>query len=490
MAQETVTTNAADAVLSRKERFFFSLGDFNSGSTGLVTAVYAVYLVANGLKISTAAIIIMVGKIWGAFAEPIIGTISDNTRSNFGRRRPFMVAGGALIVFSFALLFFPLYYLDGAAFKILIYLTGYILYMSTLTLAQCPYIAMGAEITANHDERNKMNTLRTIVSFLSSLLSAGIPILLTESLNAGNVSVTTFSLVMIFAFGTLYALPTILAAVYSKERVPVPLEKYKFSIKEFFRPLKVKAFRLTVIMYVLIMICADVVGANIIYMAEYGMNIDFSAFNILAVMMAAFAFTIPLHNKLMVKFSKAKLYRIGIPLYIVGAYFLCFYPENWNQYGLYLVAVVIGVGMCGAQNMPWFIFPDVTDIGELKNGSANPGIYGGVMTFSCQIITAIAMGLAGVALQLSGFVEPGTDANGIVETVIQPPSAVLGLRLTLFLPILIFVGAAFFVSIRLKISPERSKLVTKILHLRRENKLSEMTADETAEYEKIQKELY
>ncbi|MDR3294149.1 MAG: MFS transporter [Clostridiales bacterium] len=483
-------SSGTDVILSKKERFLFSLGDFNAGSIGLVVAVYIAFLAANHVDAWLAGVIIMIGKIWGAITDPIIGTLSDNTRGKYGRRRPYIVVGGIMIFFTFAALFLPLYALNSIGFKIFVYLSGYLMFSTVISLVGVPYQALSTEITANHTERNKINTLRTIISFFSSLVSAGIPILLTESLNNGKIKVGEFSAIMIFAFGLLYAAPTILSAVYAKERLPVPKERTKFSVKEFLKPLKQKSFLRLVIMYVFILTCADVVGANIIYMANFGLDTDFSALLILGAMMAAFAVMIPIHGKLTEKKSKAYLFRIGVPFYVGGVILLCFFPPFLNQYLLFAVAVIIGLGLSGCQLMPSFLFPDLVDIGELKFGTRNTGVYSGVMTFLQKIVTGVAVGLSGIILDLSGFIEPTVDANGIVSEVVQPSSAVLGLRLVVTVPIVILVTVAFFVSLGIKVSPSRSKFVTKLLALKREDRLNELTEAEQAEYEAIKKECF
>jgi oligogalacturonide transporter len=479
-----------DVKLSKKERFLFSLGDFNAGAFGLVIAVYTAYLIMNNVSVALAGIIIMIGRIWGAIADPLVGFLSDNTRTKYGRRRPYIFVGGVFILFSFAMLFLPLYKMPSEWFKFGIYLSAYLMFSTVGSMLTAPMNALAAEITANHDERNKINTIRMIISFVSSLVSAGVPIVLTEALSDGKITVPACSVIMIFAFGAMYAAPTILAAVYSKERLPIPEEKNKFSLKEFLTPLKQKSFLYLALVYALPLACADLVAANIIFMADYGLAINFSAFSILAVMMFFFACMIPVHGKLMEKRTKPFLFRVGIPFYILGVSLLCFYPESWNEYFLFAVAAVIGIGMAGCQLMPNYMFPDVVDIGELKFGTRNAGAYNGVMTFMQKIFSAALIGLSGIILKAAGFVEPSTDAAGNVTDIIQPPSAVLGLRLVVMLPLVICVAASFFISMRLKISPERSRLVTKLLAAKREDGSLELTDADAAEYEKIKKECF
>ncbi|MDR2091111.1 MAG: MFS transporter [Clostridiales bacterium] len=474
--------------LSAKERFLFSIGDFNAGAFGLVLAVYTVFLYANSLTASAAGIIVMIGRVWGAAADPIVGILSDNTRGKHGRRRPYIFAGGIFIVFAFAMLFLPLYDLPSQTFKFIIYLAAYLMFSTVSSMLVVPCAALATEITADHDERNKINTLRTVISFLSSIVSAGVPIILTEALQDKKISVTAFSLIMIFVFGAMYAVPTVLSAVYAKERLPVPAERTRFSLKAFFAPLKQKSFVYLVIIYAATLACADLVGSEIILMAEFGLDIDFSAFSILGVMMFFLALMIPVHGRLMKKHSKAFLFRAGIPFYIAGVILLCFYPPDWNDYFLFAVAAAIGVGMAGCQLMPWYIFPDVVDLGELKTGTRNAGAFSGLMTFMQKLLSAVLIGLAGIILDASGFLEPAANADGIVAASAQPESAIIALRFVVAAPLVVALIISFFVAAKLKTSPERSRLVTKILALKRTDRLDELTDGESAEYERIKKE--
>ncbi|MDR2046428.1 MAG: MFS transporter [Clostridiales bacterium] len=486
-----------DGAVGGKERFFAAIGDFFGGGAGsMITTIYVVYLAMNGLGPGGAASIVMIAKIWDAVTDPMMGVISDNTRSKYGRRRPYIFAGGLLVMLSFALLFMPLYEVKNGAFVYVFYLFAYLVFSTVSTVISVPYSALLSEISTDPNERNRVNTVRLVVSMLSSAISAGVPIFLVETLRDREMSVDSFSLMMIFGFGLLYAVPLVLCAAFSKERVPMPMEKTVFSIKEFFKPLKLKAFVYLVVMYFSAFTCMDLITTNIIYFMDYGVEFKIGggsgAFLILAAIMASYAAMIPLHNKLMRTKSKALLFRAGIPLYIAGIVFLCLYPKEWNQYPLFLVAAAIGVGMSGCQLLPWYIFPDVVDLGELKFGKRNSGSFSGIMTFIRKTTAAVAIGVSGWVLELAGFVVPTTDAaTGFVTDSAQTAEAVLGLRLVIMIPIILLTSAAFIFSTKLKISPERSKLVERALILRRGGGgADEMTENDEVEIGKIKKDCF
>lgn len=482
----------ANVILSRKEKLAFAGGDlFGGGAQSLVATVYLVFLVMNGLSATLAGSIIMIAKIWDAVTDPVMGIISDNTRTKWGRRRPYLFAGGICLVFSLGLLFLPLYALGSPWFRYFVYLLAYLIYNSVSTMIHVPYSSFSTEMTSDYYEKNKVNTMRLVFSMVSGAISAGVPILLVERLNKGQISVPLFSAIMIFGFGLFYAIPLMITAKVCRERLPLPEEKLKFSFANFLKPLKLKAFVYLLLMYLFAFTCMDIISTNIVWFVSYGLAVEsYSSFLLLVVIMVFYAAMIPVHNALM-KRDKAKpfLFRAGIPLYMAGIVILGLYPQGFNDYLILPICIIIGIGLSGCQLMPWYIFPDVVDLGELKFGIRNTGSFSGLMTFTRKTTVAIAIGISGAVLDLAGFVKPVTDAaTGIVTSFEQPASAIWGLRLVIMVPILLFLTFAYIASKKLKLNPRRSVLVGRIIADR--SVVDTLDADDTAELERIKQELF
>lgn len=482
----------ANVILSRKEKLAFAGGDlFGGGAQSLVATVYLVFLVMNGLSATLAGSIIMIAKIWDAVTDPVMGIISDNTRTKWGRRRPYLFAGGICLVFSFGLLFLPLYALESPWFRYFVYLLAYLIYNSVSTMIHVPYSSFSTEMTSDYYEKNKVNTMRLVFSMISGAISAGVPIVLVESLNKRQISVPMFSAIMIFGFGLFYAIPLLITAKVCRERLPLPEEKLKFSFANFLKPLKLKAFVYLLLMYLFAFTCMDIISTNIVWFVSYGLAVEsYSSFLLLVVIMVFYAAMIPVHNALM-KRDKAKpfLFRAGIPLYMAGILVLGFYPQGFNDYLILPVCIIIGIGLSGCQLMPWYIFPDVVDLGELKFGIRNTGSFSGLMTFTRKTTVAIAIGISGAVLDLAGFIKPVTDAaTGIVTSFEQPASAIWGLRLVIMVPILLFLTFAYIASKKLKLNPRRSVLVGRIIADR--SVVETLDEDDIAELERIKQELF
>lgn len=490
MAKKKQTkTDSPVTELKVKEMLAFSSGElYGSGATSMVASVYMVFLVLNGLTATAAASIIMVAKIWDAVTDPAMGIISDNTRTKWGRRRPYLFVGAFMLIFSLAMLFMPLHAVESTGFKYFVYLLAYLIYNTLSTMINVPYLSMSAELTSDYEEKNRLQIIRQAFAMLAGAISAGVPIFLLEQLHKGKMTLNRFSLFMIFGFGIYYAIPLLIASIFSRERTPIPEEKVKFSLKNFLLPLRLKAFVYLLTMYFMAYSGLDLITTNVVWVFKYGFKVEsYSSFIILAVISASYALTIPLYNRLMKKdMAKPFLYRADIPLYIAGVIILGLYPAGFNDYLILPLCVLIGFGMSGAMLMPWITFPDVVDVGELKFGSRNTGSYSGMMTFVRKSTTAVSILISGIVLDSTGFRKPITDySTGLVTNYEQPDSAIWGLRAVLVLPICIFMIIAYFAAKKLTLTADRSRLIDKL----NKGGQAESPAEE-AELEAIKKELF
>ena len=138
---------------------------------GVVLSFFLTNLVLVGIKNAElyAAIIIVVSKVWDAISDPLMGVISDNTRSKIGRRRPWIIIGGALVPVAFAIMFMPwAKNIQNQALRIVYACVGYFLLCTVNTISQVPYASLSAEISGDFKERNKANSIKLLFSLICS----------------------------------------------------------------------------------------------------------------------------------------------------------------------------------------------------------------------------------------------------------------------------------------------------------------------------------
>jgi len=434
-----------------KERFIFALGDlYGGGGQTIISVLYLVFITnVIGISPGIAGTIIMISKAWDAINDPLMGMITDRTKTKIGRRRPFILVGGILLIPALALLWLP-HSINGTFFKVVYMLLTYLLYYTVNTIIAVPYSALSTEITNDFNERNKVNLTRLIFSMVATAICTLVPTMLFETYTKGGLSIIAFYLIMVFVFGAVFTIPLILIGLFTKERTPYE-EPEKFKVEKFVEPLKVKGFRKLVVMYICQALALDMASAVVIYYGLYVVNISSTIF--LGTFLGMQLLMFPLLYRLVQNISKTKIYAYGLPLTILMSLGIAFFPQGQHPLLLYVIVGLAALGFSGAQLMSWIIFPDAVDIVELKLKERNTGVCSGVMTFIRTGSSALAVFIIGWVLELTGFLTP-TEA---IPEPLQPESAIWGIRMIFVLGLGLLILIGYFVARSFKISPTISK---------------------------------
>lgn len=141
----------------------------------LILFVPQLYASHFGLSLATIGFIFFLGRFWDVASDPIVGTLSDRTRTRFGRRRPWITAGGALFGVGSALLFFPPatvppLYLGAALF---IFYAGW-------TMIEIPFSAWAGELSGQYHERTRIVTYQQTMRAVGLLLVLILPTLIEQ----------------------------------------------------------------------------------------------------------------------------------------------------------------------------------------------------------------------------------------------------------------------------------------------------------------------
>lgn len=504
----TVNSAALGDVVPGKEKLCYGIGGFmDGGAVALMSCIMLKYMTsALGIAMAVASTIMMAAKIWDAITDPLMGFISDNTRGRWGRRKPYMVVGGALVIVALLLLFLPVrswgVSVGGCTAFVLIF---YLVWNTVSTITQVPYCSMSGDISPSFKERNNANTVKLVFTSLSSGISYVVPLVLIEAMISKdgylfmpNISPTTFWLATSLGFGILFGGGLIICGIFVKERVRVNTPKVKFDIKQFVNnyvePYKNRSYRWHIAMYCTAFMCMDMISALAVYYATdvwhgyklFGM--DFSSLFIVAPLMVAAVIMFPLGRVMMDKKSKQFVFRMGLPFYIAGGIMFMVMDPSWTPPILVpVVSFIMGLGFSGAQMMPWMIFPDTVDVAELATGKRPTGTYSGMMTLARKVAGAFAVGLVGWIIGGAGYIENTTgDASAYVQ---QPESALLAIKLVMGLAIVVFITLAMISSFRYKVTSEKLKRIRYFNDLGERGLLGELNEEEKAERIALIKEL-
>lgn len=135
----------------------------------------ALYAQHYGLSLSVIGMIFLAERLWGAAADPLIGALSDRTRSRFGRRRPWIAAGGLIFGLSALFLFFP----PDTVSPFYLGLTLFAFYLGW-SMIQIPFYAWSGEISGRYHERTRVQTYQTVAASSSLLLVLILPTIVDQ----------------------------------------------------------------------------------------------------------------------------------------------------------------------------------------------------------------------------------------------------------------------------------------------------------------------
>ena len=157
----------------------YGIGDLGANLVFLATLFYVLYYFTDvlGIPPETPGIIVLASKFWDASIDPVMGNISDRTRSRWGKKRPFLLFGAVPVGIAVFLLFYTPDFtrLTGGAvdYRIVWALVTYILFCTAIAIVNVPYAALTAAMTRDSHERSVITGFRMTFGIIGTLVAAG-----------------------------------------------------------------------------------------------------------------------------------------------------------------------------------------------------------------------------------------------------------------------------------------------------------------------------
>ena len=191
--------------LPRLRKILYAVSDYSFSFTDTTMSVlFAIFMTdVAGLSLSNAALVILIGHVWDAVTDPVMGFLTDRTRTRWGRRRPYLLFGAIPFGFMFAMLWFR----PPTQNPILLtayFTAAYFFYDTCVTLITMPYFALTPEMTQDYDERTSLTMYRMAFSITGSLTAFIVPLLIIGKMHPENAPRV---FIMGLIFGTICAIP-------------------------------------------------------------------------------------------------------------------------------------------------------------------------------------------------------------------------------------------------------------------------------------------
>jgi len=449
-------------------RCFYGLGSVSEGikSTAFNAFLLFYYNQVLGLPGTLTGLAILLALVVDAVTDPLVGSISDNFHSRWGRRHPFMYAAPLPMAACFFLLFNPPASLGET--PLFLWLTSFaVLVRVSMTLYAIPSNSMVAEMTPHYDERTSLVSYRFFFGWAGgiTMYQLALRVFLAETPEFGDGrynadgyggfalagAVGIAAAILICAVGTHRLIPTL----------KPPPEKTPLTPGRFYRELREVFGNHSYLMLVFAGLFSAIAGGYMdvvgLYMSTYFWG--FSAQEIATLGLAAvpaFLLAVGMARPISERFDK-RMTALGLATFAVlfGALpvflrLVDLMPPNGHPlllplifaHNLLLIVAIIIIGIVIAS-----MIADTIDLGELMTGKRQEGMYSSAIAFTGKAVSGVGGFLAGVALDLVDF--PRNVMEGVLPSIPQEKIFALGVAVAPVLVVLYLCSLIFLARYRI-----------------------------------------
>jgi glycoside/pentoside/hexuronide:cation symporter, GPH family len=399
-----------------------------------ISVVYMIFLTnVIGLALEAVFIITLVRMTWDYINDPIIGFITDRTRSRWGRRRPYLLFGIIPYGIAFAMLWWHPPFASQIGL-ILYYSAAWLIYDTILTFVSMPYFALTPELTQDYDERTSLTSYRMAFSIIGSLVAYTVWLGVIgprTPINAGHIFLAAG------IFGAISALPMLFTFIATRERADYATQSQP-SLRESLKAARSnRPFLFAAGIFLFTWTAISVIEPTLLYFLKYRMNLpDDSADIVAGTVFVSALVVLPFWLWISKRTDKRKAYIAGM-LFLSGV--MCtlgFVSPSMGFPVVLFLAGLAGIGVSAVHVLTWAMIPDAVEVDELESGHRHEGIFYALVTLFRKISASVAVSLIPLVWKWSGY---------IADAPQQTPRAISAIRIMVGpVPTLFLVGGIIF----------------------------------------------
>jgi len=410
---------AVNARVPFGQKIAFGIGMFANQMFPAILGIFMVVLVQDlGFPGWMWSLIYFFPRIFDSITDPIMGFISDNTKSKWGRRRQYVLIGGLIMGVAFIFMW-QLYAEDTLQYNFWYFFLWSIVFYLGLTFFSVPYVAMGYEMSDDFHERTNIMAIAQWIGQWAWVIAPWFWVIMDNQDWFSSAEVAVRELAIWVAIPT--AICAIVPAIFIKSKSTLQedyeplntaniggsLKKIFDSFKEAF---KLKEFRKICSATFLIFNAFNTVAALTYFVIVYKLfNGDSGATGIWVALFGCLGalgttfIVIPIVAWMSSRFGKKKAFMLSQGISIVGyimLYFLFIPGKPW----MYIIALpLFSFGIGSLFTIMMSMTADVIDIDELNSGKRREGIFGAIYWWMVKVGFAIAGALSGLIIAIVGF---------------------------------------------------------------------------------------
>ena len=461
-------------------RLAYGVGEFfGGGCFVIINTFFIVFLTdALGMNAALAGTIPMVGKIWDAITDPIMGNITDRTKSRFGAKRLYILIGSFASAITFVLLWLNI---DSPSMtmKYIFYIVMYCLFSTGFTVLSVPYNGLLPDMMDDYSMRARFSNIRMVFSTIGASACGLVPAFIIKD----NTDADSYMRCAIL-FGILFFVCSITVFFGTWERQKEPI---RTSLAESF-PQAASVFRNRSYLLFLGLYLGGQCGMDFVSgMAVYYVKDVLHGYDkgwfmiIMAVLMVSQLIGMAIFGPLMSKTSKKLTILIAAPVRLIGVLgLLGFSYEGASLIPILVLAALIGLGNAGSLTAIFAIMADMTDIDEVITSLRRPGIVSSMATFIRKISAGLSAAAIGFMLSAVGY-----DEMLATQGIAQAASTQHGIGLCFIFAPAIMTVLLLIVGIAFPVTGKEFRVVQKEIARRKSGLDEEPTEEEKKILEKV-----
>ena len=406
--------------LAPATKVLYGIADLGAAMVTSSINFFLLYFYTDVLYIDSAlaGMALLTGKLtWDAINDPLMGYLSDRTRTRIGRRRPYMLAGAIPLGLATWLLYSIPGELSGVV-AFLVIVGSFLLFDTMYTLIHVPYVSLTPELTHDYEERTALTTVRMIFSSLGYILGAASTTAIAAwFMGLGWTEKSAYSGVGA-VFGVIATAVVLTTALSIRER-PTGVEPSRMPpVRALLQSFRNQQFVRLVAAFFCNSVAFALLTSLLPYFLEYRMEMKPQIPVIMLSMLVMITLFLYFYKWLSDKVNKGPAYALGLGMACVAVVATFFLPQG-SSWAIYVVAAVAGMGFSANFVCPWSMLPDVIEYDELETGERREGVYYGMWAFCAKLADALGIAVSGWSLRWFGY----------VADVPQTETALLGIRL-------------------------------------------------------------
>lgn len=428
--------------MTNRAKWIFGMSGFGKDAMYAMSTIMSVYFITYlGMNPGFVGAMFMAVRVWDAVNDPIMGSIVENTKSKWGKFRPWIFIGTLLNSIILVFVFFNPGF-GGDSVQMMIYVSlFYLLWGMSYTLMDIPFWSMIPALTKDPKKRESISTITRFFTSVGFMVISAAYINFASLFGGGDWNPDNVTnpakrdgfLILAIIVSVIFLVSQIIMVLNVKEQYTTEATE-KVTFKGMFKLLKENDQLMVVMLVVLIVNFTLYITSTMAfyYLVFDVRNADESLFFPFLAIGAFFQLlSIGFYPLVASKLSRKQMYNFSI-LVQVAAFILLFINAFFlgNTDALVFVGgAMVFVGQGFNMVLVTVLLADTVEYGELKTGKRSEAVVFSVQTFVVKLATGLSMGVVGLGLLLIGF-----QADDVGDDLLpQSDSTIWGIRIMMFI---------------------------------------------------------